>query len=311
MTVAIIGPNSYIALRFRNSFEELGHNCLLISLRNKIESSYFDGDQVLFAEDLTETRVQSLCISCVVICASLTASECEACPEKAKLVNTQLVCEHVDLLAKAGVKRFLYLSTIKVYGEELCGNITEKTDICPSTVYARTHYTTEQRIRELGKEKKLEVLTLRLSNVFGSPLWANSSAWTLATNSFAKQMATQGKICVKSPTVIRNILPMSRLTEFIKMWVLGEMDTRGIKILNIGSSFSLPMGEIAGIVQRVYEGMCEIDPGYVFDDVSEYKLHYSVAKMLGCMKSQGDSDGEVVLNELKELCARSKSIFGR
>ena len=210
MTVAIVGPTSYIALRLRERLEDLGDKYHLISLRRRGDKTYND-EEMLFDQELTEADLQHLGISCVVLCASLTARECESDPKRAAAVNTDHIYRLVCKLARAGVRRFLYLSTVKVYGEDLAGEVTEKSNVFPVTVYALTHYRTEQMLYELGQKWDLEILTLRLSNVFGSPLDRDSAAWFLATNNFAKQMAIRGSISVKSPTVVRNILPMNRL----------------------------------------------------------------------------------------------------
>lgn len=311
MTVAIVGPSSYIALRLRERLEDLGNKCILISLRRRGDKRYVNDNKILFNEELTEVDIKRYCISCVVICASLTAGECEEDPKRAEAVNTESVYRLVCKLARAGVQRFLYLSTIKVYGEELSGAITERTDVFPTTVYALTHYKTEQMMYELGRRQGLEVLTLRLSNVFGFPLERDSSAWSLATNSFAKEMATRGSISVKSPTVVRNLLPMSRLIEFIRLWVLDELDSKSDSIINVGSRLSLPMATIARVVQRVYEGLSVEDPCDILDGISECRLNFSVERMLKYMNSCRKTDDEIVIEELKRLCIKSKVLFGR
>ena len=308
MTVAIIGPTSYIAEHLTSSLERLKKEYHLISLRKRGDIRYEIAKEVYFLEELTESKVHEMGITSVIICASLLASECDEDPQRAAIVNTRFVLMAVDLMQRAGIDRFLYLSTIKVYGEDLCGDVTEKTIVDPKTVYSRTHYETEVALNSMRSNRGVEVLVLRLSNVFGAPVSHKESAWSLATNCFAQQMAAKGSIEVKSPGVFRNILPISSLTAFILLWIEKTERTQGFEIMNVGSNMTLPMSSIAQLVQDVFCGDLSRH-----DQVNitgrEYGFRYAVDRMLEFTGTSGKDQDRAVIWELERLCDASRRAF--
>lgn len=70
---------------------------------------------------------------------------------------------------QAGVKRFIYLSTVKVHGEQtmLGKPFTAGQALCPSGAYAVSKYQAEQELRALAIETGLEVVIVRPPLVYG------------------------------------------------------------------------------------------------------------------------------------------------
>lgn len=78
-------------------------------------------------------------------------------------------CENTYNLAKlakdAGVKQFIFLSSMSIYGDEMT-NITKNTVPNPSTFYGKSKLLAEQKINELRSEK-FKVTTIRPPMVYG------------------------------------------------------------------------------------------------------------------------------------------------
>lgn len=307
MTLAIVGPTSYIAEHLASSLEDLKKEYHLISLRNRGDIEYEITKEVYFLEELTEAKVHAMGITSVIICTSMLAADCDEDPQRAAVVNTRLVLMAVDLMQRAGVKRFLYLSTIKVYGEDLSGNVTEKTAVDPKTAYSRTHYETEVALNNMRSSSGVEVLVIRLSNVFGAPVSRKESAWSLATNCFARQMAAKGSIEVKSPGVFRNILPVSSLTDFILLW-LEASRTEGFDVINVGSKVTLSMSSMAQLVRDVFCGSLNRHD-QVNIACEEYGFRYSIERMLEITGKSGKDQDSAIFWELERLCNASKRAF--
>lgn len=310
MTIAIVGPSSYIAERLVDVLEDTGKDYTLISLRKRSEDRYNTNRRIFFAEELTSSMVVEMGISSVVVCTSLNAADCEKNPAKATFINIGMVLRVVELLVGAGVKRCLYLSTVKVYGEDLEGEIKEESPVRPSTIYARTHYETEVGLKTLGTVRSVEVLILRLSNVFGAPMRKDHSAWSLATNCFARQMAEKGSVSVKSPDVVRNLLPMGVLIRFISMWVSKEFNTAGISTLNIGGFSSMTMRGVGELVEEMYSGRIDEISERLVTQVDQSTFKYSVDKMQKLMGASRSECIRVACQELKSLCEASRRVFG-
>ncbi|MBC2732250.1 SDR family oxidoreductase [Thiobacillus sp.] len=88
-------------------------------------------------------------------------------------INTEATLNLGHQAAKAGVKRFVFISTIKVNGE---GRDTayRETDVpAPEDAYAISKWEAEQGLRRIARETGLEVVILRPPLVYGPGVKAN------------------------------------------------------------------------------------------------------------------------------------------
>jgi nucleoside-diphosphate-sugar epimerase len=75
--------------------------------------------------------------------------------------------------AKAGVKRFVFISSIKVNGEESPTPYTTESSPMPSDPYGISKWEAEQTLRKIEAEAGLEVVILRPTLVYGPGVKAN------------------------------------------------------------------------------------------------------------------------------------------
>lgn len=77
--------------------------------------------------------------------------------------------------AEAGVKRFVYLSSIKVNGECTMADqpFSETSEPCPQDPYGISKWEAEQALRQVGAETGMEVVILRPPLVYGPGVAAN------------------------------------------------------------------------------------------------------------------------------------------
>ncbi|MDI1307808.1 MAG: SDR family oxidoreductase [Methylotenera sp.] len=77
--------------------------------------------------------------------------------------------------AKAGVKRFVYVSSIKVHGEETSGNhiYCEQDVPAPQDPYGVSKWEAEQALHKIAKETGLEVVVVRPPLVYGAGVKGN------------------------------------------------------------------------------------------------------------------------------------------
>lgn len=96
---------------------------------------------------------------------------------KFREVNTDLTLELARSAAAAGVKRFVFVSSIGVNGlasgQEL---ITPEGAVNPQTPYAMSKYEAEQGLQEISQETGLEVVVVRPPLVYGSGAPGNFGA---------------------------------------------------------------------------------------------------------------------------------------
>jgi nucleoside-diphosphate-sugar epimerase len=75
--------------------------------------------------------------------------------------------------AAAGVRRFVFISSIKVNGEERAAAYTEADTPAPEDAYALSKWAAEQGLRQIAAEAGLEVVILRPTLVYGPGVGAN------------------------------------------------------------------------------------------------------------------------------------------
>lgn len=104
----------------------------------------------------------------------------------------------LDAARKAGVKRYVYISSAHVYGP-LVGDITEARPANPLGDYAVAHYAAEQLFRREAELRSADVLILRPCAVYGLPPdLARFRRWSLIPFSFPRELIQTGRIVLKS-----------------------------------------------------------------------------------------------------------------
>ncbi len=80
--------------------------------------------------------------------------------------------------ARAGVRRFVFLSTVKVLGESTSGRtpFTESDPACPSDSYGLSKWEAEQGLSAIARATGMEVVVIRPPLVYGPGVKANFAA---------------------------------------------------------------------------------------------------------------------------------------
>ena len=84
--------------------------------------------------------------------------------ESVNLDGTRLLLE---ASVGAGVRRFVYCSTIGIYGHRAPGITRENSPLAPGNIYERTKVAAERLVRELGAERSLPYTIVRPADVYG------------------------------------------------------------------------------------------------------------------------------------------------
>lgn len=151
-----------------------------------------------------------------------------------------------------GVKRFVYLSTVQVYGTELAGTIDEKTPPNNQTLYGLNHYLGEEVCRYYAANHAIDTLVLRPANIYGVPPVSTVDRWTLVPMTFVRDAAENGKIELRSSgRQTRNFSSVHEVASTIADQ-LGRFP-EGYTILNAASDWNASMVELAHRVASIWE----------------------------------------------------------
>lgn len=156
-------------------------------------------------------------INAVVNLASMPEAACVADPQGALRANAGGTLALVGAAAAAGVTRFVQLSTLKVYGNNPSGVVTEETRTHPESNYAITHRAAE----DYATSQHPNSLVFRLANGFGAPATPDVDCWGIIVNQFCREAVTDRRITIQSSgRSWRNFLPMDDVARALSRAVL-------------------------------------------------------------------------------------------
>lgn len=152
--------------------------------------------EVRRADLLDESSLPDLVagVDTIVHLAALGDLESNADPVRATRVNVDGTRALVRAAENAGVRRFVYASTVQVYGDALHGTVTETSPVGESAPYAHTHLEAEIVVRA----STLDHICLRLGNGFGRPVDPSVDTWRLLVADMCKRAVTDGRLALRS-----------------------------------------------------------------------------------------------------------------
>ena len=185
----------------------------------------------------------------VVHLAALNDYECHAEPEKAQLVNVEYTRRVVEQAGQIKKLRFIYLSTIQVYGNSLTGVITETSPTDPQDAYSQTHLDAERIVEHAHNTQQLEGIRLRSANGFGAPMSPDAKIWQIIANDLCRQAVETKKLTLKSHGLqSRNFVPFTDVCSAVYHSLGMSPQQTGDGLFNLGGRKSLQIIQMAEFV---------------------------------------------------------------
>lgn len=129
--------------------------------------------------------------------------------------NAQLRDDHSSTIALAeeaarrGVRRFVFVSSLHVYGRSLTGTVDEETTPAPDTPYGEARLAIERGLADVGASGGMEIAVVRMSNAFGVPEFDRADAWSLLVHDLCRQACRPGGLRLRSNgRAYRNIIAL-------------------------------------------------------------------------------------------------------
>tara|TARA_R110001606_G_scaffold327360_1_gene474275 strand:- start:122 stop:1063 length:942 start_codon:yes stop_codon:yes gene_type:complete len=175
--IALTGYSGFIGQEFLNRSSR--KNKLLLVGRKDFKKEYEFVEFSLDSTQSTNELVESFCRVRVVIHLAARVhimNESSTDPlADFRLVNTEGTLNIARHAAKAGVKRFIFLSSIKVNGESTSyrSPFTAFDDRLPEDPYGISKSEAEEQLLALGKETDMEIVIIRPPLVYGEGVKAN------------------------------------------------------------------------------------------------------------------------------------------
>lgn len=152
--ILLTGSNGFIGSYFKNNYNNK-YNINTFSFRSN---------------DLKELKLSS--IDTVVYLSALVHQMTGASEDEYKKINITQTLELAKKAKETGIKHFVFMSTVKVYGEETNNIYTESTPCLPQDNYGESKLEAEQRLQKL-EDANFKVSIIRTPIVYGYGVKAN------------------------------------------------------------------------------------------------------------------------------------------
>jgi UDP-glucose 4-epimerase len=198
-----------------------------------------------------DTSIAAICCDqdAVVHLAAMNESDSEKDPEGALRSNGFATLTLLRAAQAAGVRRFIYLSTSKVFGANPGGAIDEASLPHPISHYAITHQLAEDYVLMARRRDGLETAVIRLSNAVGAPADPRVNAWMLIANDLCRQAAATGRIVLRSSGMAwRNFVGMGDVVAALRHMLTVSVDRLGDGLFHLGGPRSLRIADLAATI---------------------------------------------------------------
>lgn len=253
MRILITGGFGFVGGRLAVHLAQAGHQIVLGS-RNAISPpAWFPHAEMAQIEWDDGRALEHSCngADVVIQAAGMNAQDCATDPVAALVFNGVATARLVAAASRAGVQRFIYLSTAHVYASPLVGIITE--DTCPRNLhpYATSHLAGEHVVLSASQQGQIQGIVMRLSNAFGAPMHKDVNCWMLLVNDLCKQAVQTRKLVLQSSGLQqRDFVGMSEVCRVAEYLAVGHGASMQPGIFNVGAGVSQSVFAMAQLVQQ-------------------------------------------------------------
>ena len=306
MSVLITGGFGFVGGRLGKHLVHAGYQVMLSSRCETNSPEWLPQAEVTKILWQDDSSLERMCngADMVIHASGLNAQDCSENPLSALEINGMYTIRLLTAAKKAGVKRFIYLSTAHVYSDPLIGILNEET--CPRNMhpYATGHLAGEYAVIEAGQRNEIESLVLRLSNVFGSPAYKGVNCWMLTVNDLCRQVIQKKEMLLRTDGhQERDFIPMTDVCYVIEQLLRHASFSSLHAILNVGSGKSYSVLEMAQKIQARCKFLFDFKPNIQRGKScsNQNKLKYCIDRLKEAgITSDVDMDSEI--DNLLQFC---------
>lgn len=252
MRILITGGFGFVGGRVAQHLQQVGHHIILGSRNSSPPPNWLHQAEVVQTDWNGGLALDQIChrVDIVIHAAGMNAQNCAADPIAALEANGLSTARFVGAASRAGVKRFIYLSTAHVYASPLTGTISEYT--CPRNMhpYATSHLAGENAVLNASQSGQIEGIVLRLSNAFGVPMHKDVNCWTLLVNDLCRQAVTERSLTLRSAGLQRrDFVTLQDVGRAVFHVIDLSKERAGDGVFNIGGMWAPRVINMAELIQ--------------------------------------------------------------
>ena len=184
MNVVLTGAAGLIGMALRPLLLERGHTVVPIDITDYGRN---DSDLKLISlndRKALEALIRNETIDAVIHCGAISGPMlAKGQPLKLVAANIDATALLLDLARVHQLRRFVFCSSISVYGNVGNALISETTQLRPTSIYGATKVACEQLVQGFGAEYGVSGVSLRISRVYGPYRRANCHLKSLIRDS--------------------------------------------------------------------------------------------------------------------------------
>lgn len=256
--ILVTGGNGYIGARLCLYLADAGHEVTPLCYPQAPDSEAWcakmkhvvvgDIRDEAFLADLA----QKYTFDALIHLVSLDHHQSAGAPAVVSAVNITPTWSLLDVFSKAGLKQFLYFSTMQVYGALKGAEVVEETRMpAPANAYALTHLLGEEFCAYYNQNSAVQCRVVRLSNSYGAPMFMENNCWWLVVNDLCRMACRDHRLVLQSDgTPQRDFIHGWDVCRAVECILSAEHG--GDMIYNVSTGVTLTMLEIAQTIQQVY-----------------------------------------------------------
>ncbi|WP_454854289.1 NAD-dependent epimerase/dehydratase family protein [Rhizobium binxianense] len=273
MNILLTGGAGLIGMAARNSLSQAGHAVTAIDV-----TDFGRGDTDLLVTGLDDRAsldalITARGIDAIVHCGAISGPMmARGEPLKIVAVNIDATALLLDLARVHGMKRFVFCSSISVYGNAGRVTISEETQLHPTSVYGASKVACEQLVEGFAAEYGLDGVSLRIGRVYGPYRRANCFLGDIIRDAEAGRTT----VIPCDPEFVYHYVHVDDVAEAILAALAAPSLPR--RSYNVGAGEPLTMPEIAAIAAQAIAGArIELVPGA--DDVPDVQTDFDVGRI--------------------------------
>ncbi|GEM_PF-1127125 len=172
--------------------------------------------------------------------------------EEAILLSAAGTKNLLEFCVLRNIARVIFFSTFQVYGTELSGTIDENTPLRCQNDYGLNHVFGELYVEMYAREKKINGIVVRPSNVYGRLMNPHINRWTLVPACFCKEVFQTGQITLlSSGRQTRNFISLHEVSTGVEAILRSEV--QGYNVYNLASEKNCSILQVAALVKNCFE----------------------------------------------------------
>jgi len=263
--ILVTGACGYLGARLSMHLAEKGYRVTAFDSNKPTGYDHWNSlmEEVIIADIRDEKIILDLAekrFDVAIHLISLDHHKSEDSPNFVSSINVMPTWNLLDNLTKTGLEKFIYFSTIHVYGNIPKEIITDDRIPKPINAYGLTHFLSENICNYFNMKTDTNCINVRLSNSYGSPVFKENNCWWLVINDLCKFVKEEQEIKLLSDgSPQRDFIHSTDILRAIEIII--NIDGNNVKnnTFHISSQNTQTIWELAQIVKKVYKERYKID----------------------------------------------------